>query len=618
MTLTKLPANNRWTQNNRTDVNGTLWSSFGLWLVENIGATRVYPRMMITTDNPTDFGTVAAFSHYTDTFNNNSLHWALAGKYVWGLSSSGVGYVGAFAKDSTISGGAHTGTPDGSTPNQSCQDDLSDMLVYGGNGLAGSVLIVTTRRTLFYFKGYLDGTWAKLADDTFVDSAAHMLCSYGTRVYATDQNTKVLSAAVTANTVGAMATSGANTIDLSLGGRPMSAITDILAVTDGIWILTVNGTTDGCWIHKWDGATANTASAYEIKDATGVLVGIIIGNTPYVIDNTGRLLVFNGGAFVEVPNGKLPIKLGKELKNSRASTNTRWIHPNGIDLIDGRINILINNVYDDPNTTIEENLPSGIWEFDPNVGWYHKAPLSLYLQSGGSISDYGQNRLAGVGALFAKKTGSTGATADGTMLVGAQCYTDASSTKYATWIDNTIDTIQKGGYFVIDKLTSGNIQDIWQRAQVILKKLLDSSDSVTIKFRTADPAPTEMTITWTSTTTFTTTDANIANYAAGDEVEGIQGKGSGQCNHISDISAPSAGTYTVTVDTAFTGVGTSGTAKVRLQKWKKSSVLTSQIVQDFSSVITLAPSNWLQAKVCMIFKGKDEVNALIIEHTKYK
>lgn len=605
MTIT-LPTSGTWIQNNRTDVSNdalapsTLWSSFNLNLTEKLGSTMVSPRTMITTDNLTDLGTTCAFQTFSDQNAGLQYYWAVSGKYVWRARTDS-GYITAFAKDISA------GTPSGADSHQSCADDISDLVTFGKTKMA-----VTTNDRLYYYTA-LTGQWLNMGSnsaDNLTSSAPHMLCTFGNRVYVTDNGTQIRS---TTNTFadGTLTTSGSNFLDLAIGGYQVTAITKLIECPDGIWIPSVNQSENDCFIFKWDGVTNNVVIPYEIKDANGILTGIIIGSTPWVIDNNGRLLYFNGGSFAEAPNGHLPVRSKKLLTNPLSGTNNRWIHPNGIALVGGRINILVNNKYNDNAGSIEENLPSGIWEYDENIGWYHKSSLSLYLQSGGSITDFGQNRLATVGALYANKTNSTSATADGTFLAGAQYYSDATTTRYGIWTNNSLDTIQKGGYLVTPKLFGESIEDTWNKVYIILKPYLDGGDALYVKYTTSDIEPTEISITWSSTTRFTTTDANMANYAVGDEVEGTQGKGSGQTAHITAINGPRTGTYIVDVDTAFTGVGSSGTAKVRLQKWVSmgSAVTNGSQYKEYS----MSPNaTWIKVKVYMLFTGRDLINKLEI------
>jgi hypothetical protein len=599
--MIQIPNGRLWFQHNRSDVLGSLWSSFNIDITSAYTNTQVSPRTIITTDNPTDFGTPCVFKIFTDQNGSKQYAWTVAGKFVWRMDVSS-GYQTAFTKVTT------TNAPDGTTNDKSCSSDYSDMVIYGTR-----YLIVSGYDKIFYFDAN-DGTWGSFALGSISGGVNHKMCVFGTRVYITDPvpstfTVKVMSFDI--STIGSsIVTSGTYTLNLS-AGFPITSITTLNAVSNGIWIGTSNQGVEGCSMFFWDGVLANTPqSQYLIKDANAILACEIINNTPYIIDNNGRLLVFNGQSFVEVPNGRLPVKPSKLLKNPLSNENNRWIHPNGISIVNGRINILVNNEYNDYGKTIEEKLPSGIWEFDKDMGWYHKSVLSIYTNS---IKDAGQNRLSRVGALFVDKDPSTGSTSNGNMLIGADYFSDATTIKSAVWTNDRNDTILKSGYFVTTKIYATHPQDSWNKLYIRLKKLQSADDKVIVKFRTDDIPSTETTITWTNTTTFTTTD-DVSNYVIGDEVEGIQGTGSGFLGHITSISALS-GTWTVILDTTFTGA--TGTAKVRFQKWKKINTFNSQLSNIFDTTIG-QPSGWIQFKVQLIFSGSDAIDDLLLENIPFQ
>src|SRR3990167_7292381 len=111
-----------------------------------------------------------------------------------------------------------------------------------------------------------------------------------------------------------------------------------------------------------------------------------------------------------------------------------------------------------------------------DVPWIVDANGALLAFNGGSVTDYGQNILKKVGAIIKAKDDNNAAGADGSMLIGAQYLSDATTTKEGIWIDNAIDTIQKFGYLVTTKIFSQNVDDTWQKLFVRLKKLLASTD----------------------------------------------------------------------------------------------------------------------------------------------
>lgn len=602
----RLPQNGKWNTNGKSDIFGSLWSTFNIDLQTKKGVTRVSPRLLLTTNNLTDLGICPAFQTFTDTNAGIQYHWTTSGKYVWRAVSTN-GYIDAFAKD------ASSGTPSGASNATSCKDDVSDLVS------VGKTYQLVSSRGLIYFYTASTGVWldvqAGAVSVTTGDGFSHLMCIFGSRVYITDNNTQIRSF-TTSFTAATLTTSGSNFFDITNKFYPVTAVTFIKPTSTRIWVGSVNQNEGGAYVFAWDGSTANDPNeAYLVPDSSGILACIIKNDAPWVIDNNGRLMYFNGGSFVEAPNGRLPVRNAKWLKNSLSATNNRWIHPNGMQLVDGRIRILINGQNYDYTALGEENIASGIWEYDSEIGWYHISSLSYYAASSGTVTDYGQNRVAGVGGMFFAKPDRQTATTNGTMLVGASHYSDATTQAYGIWTDDSNNTVQKYGYFVTTKIFSQNIQDTWQSVFLRYKKLLDSSDSFVVKYRLQEVAPVEGTITWTSTGAFTST-ADLSTFAVGDEVEILNGTGGGKCAHILTISYSNP-TYTVTLDDTFTGA--TGTAKARFQKWIKASQKLNDQTSYFSQ-FSMQPQKtkgtWIQFKVCMQFKGDDELYDLSIINTK--
>lgn len=409
------------------------------------------------------------------------------------------------------------------------------------------------------------------------------------------------------NTSDTVATSGQYT--LTLPDVNQNTITFMAAATNGIWIGTVNTIGGQGAVYFWDGSAGN---AYKyVLESTGTPAGVIKDDVLYIMDNNGRLLHFNGGTFVE--DARLPLYRKKTFTNAINRNNDRWIHPNGMALIEGRINILINTLESSSDSSTEEMCPSGIWEYDADTkSLYHKYSFSYYNKAVGTVNDYGQQRMLIAGGLTYAKTTSTSSTNYGTFMAGVKMYQDATSSMFAIFYDDTGDLAIKTGYFVTVKIPSSGIVDTWQRMALKYNNLSNASNKIVVKYRLDDYDPLEATITWVTTTSFTTT-ADISFYAVGDEVEITQGPGGGMCSHITAISL-NAGTYTVTVDEVHTGV-TTETAKGRFQKWKKlgsvaDTTSTFKIMQFPSS----ATSAFIQLKIFMLMYGADELKEVDIQN----
>lgn len=357
-------------------------------------------------------------------------------------------------------------------------------------------------------------------------------------------------------------------------GNSIGYLSTMVANNNYIWIGTFRDITASSSetnnlkgsILQWDGISNQVTNEFIIETG-GILAMTVLNNVPYAIDTEGRILKYTGYSFEEI--ARLPIDKSL-LLNATEFGVSRFIHQNGmVATKDNTIQILINNLKEDANSTIYENCPSGIWELDLSTrNFTHKYSPTLKAMSSSTVTDFGQNRVSAVGALKINTLQSNSVSGRSLLLAGINYFTDASTVKSAIYIDSpfkpdTDNEGQKRGYFVTTWFESNEITDNFTSLWATYKKFFNSSDKIIFKYRLEEEDPIEATITWTSTTTFTTT-TNIAAYA-GYEVEIIQGTGSGACANI--LTIVSGATYTVTIDTAITGV--TGTSKARFQKWIK-------------------------------------------------
>jgi len=209
------------------------------------------------------------------------------------------------------------------------------------------------------------------------------------------------------------------------------------------------------------------------------------------------------------------------------------------------------------------------------------------------------------------------------LLAGARVFTDASSTLNGIFIDSPAQPAtntegQKRSYFVTTWFESEEIQDKWTRLWSTFRRFLSADDRIEYKYRINEEDPINATITWTSTTTFTTTTdvsaygptAEGFNGTTGGEVEVMQGTGSGSCTHISSISE-AGGTYTVTLDTAVPNV--SGTAIARFQKWiKLFPAAPAGQVNSYQQYNMDASNTRIQIKGCLQFVTDDEFHKMVL------
>jgi hypothetical protein len=146
--------------------------------------------------------------------------------------------------------------------------------------------------------------------------------------------------------------------------------------------------------------------------------------------------------------------------------------------------------------------------------------------------------------------------------------------------------IPNRGYYITPKIESNYIDDTWQRVYVNHKPL-KNDDTIIIKCKVKDAIgypktsvvgdqqnPTSAWVgTWTDTDTFTT-QLDLSDAVAGDEIEIISGVGAGHIAHISSISVNS-GTYTVNLDEAFPFAVANDQMYFMCDKWIKLGTFTA-------------------------------------------
>lgn len=565
---------------------GDLWASFNLDLFSNRGVIKLSPRLRINTSAQSNQGLSVAFK----TFDQRIF--TIAGTRIF--KNTGYSLLSGFVED------ASTGIL------TTFSADYSDMELFNDELCA-----ITTGKLI---SKAADGSGTGAWTDRYTISSAssfHKTCwsPKFNRLYFVDGFNQINSV----DTSWSVATSGSYYMNLPFR---YGAIYTIAADDSSIWIATLNPSpsgivesSTGASILKWDGITSSTiTSEYKVK-AKGVLAlckddrGVM-----HAIDSNGALLAFNGSSFEEI--ARLP--LSKEyLYNALGSSTLKYdafIHPNGFYFSrNGTFILLVNNLVGDSGSTIKENLQSGIWEYHKDTGFVHRQSLTYTDLNSAAVTDYGQNRVSRVGALVEANYYSTSAGGQPSLLCGATYYTNASSTASGIFVDDPLDAVQKYGYFVTTWIQASALKDTWQKVYARFRQFLNSDDKFVLKYRTREASPTEISITWVDTTSFTTT-TNILG-KEGYEVEVIQGTGSGKCSHITLISV-TGGTYTATVDETYTGV-TTGTAKARLQAWTRAGSFTNQ-TDESCSFSMIKESERIQLKFCMQFTGEDELHELAL------
>lgn len=171
------------------------------------------------------------------------------------------------------------------------------------------------------------------------------------------------------------------------------------------------------------------------------------------------------------------------------------------------------------------------------------------------------------------------------------------------------------GSIVTSELGSVGIRDSFQKIYLAIKGLVQDNDEVRIKVRKVDVPGLPNAIrysnsglaTWTSDTVFTvlTTTKDFRSASVGDEVEIVEGAGSGYTAHITDINSATT-TYTVTLDEAIPGITAGNTSDVIVQNWKKLGTIdntTDSINEDYAGLPVEEKGSWVQFKLELRGRG---------------
>lgn len=579
--MIKIPGQLGWVQANRGDTLGTLKESFNLDLSSNVGRVRTMRSKRIAyTESPTGFGQVGALAKLDTDFIVASEHSA--------------------AHDIWIGGNSPFNTLTNDTTSVEINPNNTDMIAWnGGLYLAtGNEMFLTT-----------DGaSWSEIGTNVLTATDNHLLAALGDFLYVSDQDYKVFNV----NKSNTFAGSGSGTLNLALSGY---AIQVLMAGLNSLFIGLSHTSGNGpSLVFEWDGTTENSPSARYEVDALGLMAGVVKDGVPYLVDSRGRLLAFNGGAFVEV--ARFPLN-GRSFKGFHLSlANDRAIHPRGMAVDGDEILINVSNRTDDITSDDYNEFPSGVWAWSERNGLYHKlSPSYQAVADTGTtnLTDYGQYRTYSAGPMmvFTSVTegGDATPTNGGRIVFAMEYFVDAddtsSDTEWGLFTDDTADDTQKAGFLVTSSIDSQWFRDNWQTLYAHLTDL-NSGDLVECKYRLQNDTPTYVTATWGGTDRFST-NTDLSSYEQGDEVTIVQGKGAGACAHIRSLSG-GAGSEVI-LDRSITGL--SGTSVIRLEKWKKAGTITGASLEGFTIG---QQSHLIQIKAYLQWTGPRELHGLTVEN----
>jgi len=169
-------------------------------------------------------------------------------------------------------------------------------------------------------------------------------------------------------------------------------------------------------------------------------------------------------------------------------------------------------------------------------------------------------------------------------------------------VNATVDKQENRGYFITPRLKSTNTGDVFNEITIKHKPFVYEDDKIIVKYRVNKP---ELSLrmlqnntplaTWTSATTFTTTDYRFSEAVIGYELEIVSGAGAGYIAHITDISLDS-GTYTVTIDETIENISNGNKFYFVVDNWTKIMTLDKTNSINISETQIGEVSTWLQVK----------------------
>lgn len=583
-------------QTNRGNITGALWSTFNIDLQQNPGVIRLgYELKTITQkgdSNATNLGTPVGFTWFDGHM------WCIAGTRIFRSNAGGVDGTAPFVEDTS------------STAVIDYDSSLHDLVNFNDT-------LVASHDASLYSLNVTGGTWTSRGSS--LSSGVHMLSYFnfydrlyvsGPRfIYSIDKSWNL------SFTPGIYA--------LTVTSDFPGFITCMVAGSDRIWVGMKRNTTgvgdsqspiEECCVFEWDGQSAEVTKEYKIP-ATGVMSVILRNDIPIIMDSNGILREYDGTGFGEI--GRLP--LGRGIPQIVGNDNTsQFIHPKGLLLTENDTVLALicnrNEYLYSSTENINENLPSGIWEFDRKGSATHRQSPTYTRITSTTVTDFGQNIISQVGSIVgAKVPVPDNANGFPTVMCGVEYFTNATTKKAAILADSPIPLNnsstpegQKSGYIATTWFSSQEIQDKWERLWAVYKRFQTLTDSIVWKYRLYEEDALQISMTWVNTTSLTTTTDPTAYFTStlSGEIEILQGTGSGNCRHIVNI-VNNSGTYTITLDSAVTGV-TTGTAIARLQKWIKLNPTISGTIRSWDQMAIGGNNTRIMIKGCFTWTGNGE------------
>lgn len=600
--------NKTFQQLNNGDTAGNIYSSFNVDFTYNKG--RINTTRSLQVANISSIATAGsktikvpstAFTFF-DITGNGKTFVSYAGSIMSASSP-----LGTYTLDT------NTSTPDNSSNATYALE--TDMKVFNGK------LYATKAGGAILYKSAGVSAWSTLiAGSGSLGFGGNQMQVYGDRLYyVTPEADKVLSVS-TANVV---ATSGTYTLDLSVFAGTISWIK---ASSNRIWIgLSKIDGTRGI-IFEWDGQSENLWSKNYIIDATGSYSCAIKDDIPYILDNEGRLLAFNGSVFQEV--SRLPI-----LSNKKSAY--ALCHFNGMTTSNDEIILNISGALDSGSTSNEssgytEELPSGIWKYNKQNGMYHFTSASNTVFASPLVElDYGISYTGDPSnASFIRPSGAVldVTYADNNNYVGVVYSSSVPALSsgltlgiYASFgaeLDTTSVTGTTSAAITTPFLESNQVTDVWKKIITKYRKFADSGDLIHLKYRTIKQPDLIYSANYTDSltinipllNTISTNQTSRNLIAIGDEVKIISGYGAGSYRTITNIVV-SGTTYILTLDSAVNTPTNGALCHILISKWISLPDITDNDLQ-FTETSLLSKNKDIQVQFKIIAEWQTLNNEL--------
>lgn len=349
-----------------------------------------------------------------------------------------------------------------------------------------------------------------------------------------------------------------------------------------MYIATIKGTENKAMMFEWDGATAISSTGYEVG-AKSILAMCVYQESIVILTSRGELLRFGGGGFTQIAT--LPFFQNKDYSwyfNNSYTFNVQAFK-NAMVVEDEYLYINLQNtlIYNNALTLKPEFL-NGIYQYHKDFGLVHK--FSPSQSTSASITDYGQAYALDNPVLSTLQEASISYPNSPTLATGVRFLTHATLLNPDLTSSSYLQSITSGearGDFVTSKIYTLDTTAVNQKLFVKFKNLIDSTDKIIVKVRSTErnnypfvlPSNNTYAVTWTSTTTFTSTNSFFTNVRVDEEVFVLTGNGAGSLAHITSI-VDNAGTYTITLDEAITGVVNGNKSGIVIDNWQKVKTIT--------------------------------------------